>query len=65
MYALMKNPSGEVELDMSSVVANMSTSMSTVRDKKTQLSSVHNVEADSNVVKDNSVVSVSSIGLGL
>ena len=64
MYALKQNPSGEVKLDLSSVVANMSTSKSTVRDKKTQLSSVHSVEADLSVVKDDSVVSVSSIGLG-
>ena len=60
MHALKENPSGEVKLNLTSVVANMSTSKSIVRDKKTQPSSVRNVEVDSFVVKDNSVVSVSS-----
>ena len=59
----MKNPSGEVKLDLSSVVANMSTSKSTVLDKKIQPSSAHNVEGDLSVVKDDSMVSVSSVGL--
>ena len=59
----MKNPSGEVKLDLSSVVANMSTSKSTVLDKKIQPSSAHNVEGDLSVVKDD-MVSVSSVGLG-
>ena len=64
MYALVKNPSGEVKLDLSSVVANMSTSKSTVLDKKIQPSSAHNVEVDLSEVKDDSIVSVSSVGLG-
>ena len=60
MHALKENPSGEVKLNLTSVVANMSTSKSIVRGKKTQPSSVRNVEVDSFVVKDDSVVSVSS-----
>ena len=53
MFALKQNPSGEVELDLSSVLASMTTTRSAALDKK--ISNASYVDTELCVMRDDMV----------